>query len=68
MLLYLKEPHASFVLGWTPRKEGKKNMSQSAETSNAAVSTDTFWNDDLSDPSSGLAPHCTDIVRVIKSA
>lgn len=68
MLLYLKEPHASFVLGWNPRKEGKKNMSQSAETSNAAVSTDTFWNDDLSDPSSGLAPHCTDIVRVIKSA
>jgi hypothetical protein len=74
MLLYLNEPHASFVLGWRPRKEKKGEKKTESKQTETKPSKETgrnphdFWNDGLDHSSSGLAPHCADIVRVIKSA
>jgi len=68
MLLYLTEPHGSFVLKWRPRGARRRSPAASAARGDADGAGDGFaWNDGLGD-GDGLTPYCRDIVRVIKRA
>jgi hypothetical protein len=71
MLLYLTEPHGSFVLKWRPRGVASL-VTQTPAASEARDDADGAgggfaWNDGLGD-GDGLTPYCRDIVRVIKRA
>ena len=68
MLLYLTEPHGSFVLKWRPRGVRSRSPVASEARDDADGTGDGFaWNDGLGD-GDGLTPYCRDIVRVIKRA
>ena len=68
MLLYLTEPHGSFVLKWRPRGVRSRSPAASEARGAADGAGDGFaWNDGLGD-GDGLTPYCRDIVRVIKRA
>lgn len=68
MLLYLTEPHGSFVLKWRPRGVRSRAPAASEARGDAEGAGDGFaWNDGLGD-GDGLTPYCRDIVRVIKRA
>ena len=66
MLLYLKEPHGSFVMRWHPQK-GAERASGGARRGGARGDGAFAWNDGLGD-GDGMTPYCRDIVRVIKHA
>ena len=75
MLLYLKEPHGSFVLKWHPRgaerASGGARRDDTARLDAMRGGADAMsafdWNDGLGD-GDGLTPYARDIVRVIKRA
>lgn len=79
VLLYLKQAHADFVLGWFPRKTNKGGRARAARrgVEDAPAMANVTppnpscvdgWNDGLDGEEDvhGLSPHCRDIVRLIK--
>ena len=75
VLLYLKEPHASFVLGWRPRPEarparasGRDDGGANARRACGGFGDPAEWGDgmDGSIEEAGLTPHGRDLIRVLK--